>query len=184
LWQSGTNERVRPTEVGLRWDGGAPLPHLLQSELRTFLAFYLDDPSRDGTRGEGVDPTSTKPAPIGVIEWLSCMGAVLGGPNDEAYHGHRLWEQGLSSVGAYRAAEVDGSAWVAELERSSRVHESHRPEAYTEYRHFILGFHDSTFECVAAGFRAFRADDSMPHVLAILAVAVDQRAELPFEEVA
>jgi hypothetical protein len=185
FWQRGTKERVRPVEIGLRWDVGAPLPHLLQSEWRTFLAFYLDepDPTWDGTWVNVVDPTSGEPALIGVIEWLRCTGAVLGGLNDEAYHGHRLWDQGLSKVGGHGAAEVEGSAWIAELERSNRVHEHHRPEAFTGYRHFILGFHDSTFECVAEGFRAFRVRDSMPHVLGVLAASIDERAELPFEEV-
>jgi hypothetical protein len=184
-WERGTKERVRPVEIGVRWDGGAPLPHLLQSEWRTFLAFYMDepDPTWDGTWVNVVDPTSTNPALIGVIEWLRCTGAVLGGLNDEAFHGHRLWKHGLSKVEGYGAGEVEGSAWIAELERSNRVHEYHRPEAYAKFRHFILAFHDSTFECVAEGFRAFRARDSMPKVLGLLAATIDERSDLPFEMV-
>jgi hypothetical protein len=184
----GSAERVAPLDLGLQWDVGAPLPHLLQSEHRTFLAFYLSDPPGwDGTFVEIVNPTSPSPEPLGVIEWLRCNGAVLGGPNDEAYHGHRLWSGGLAEVGAYRAAEVANSRWIMDLEKVNRVHPNHRPEAFSSLRHFILGFHDSTFECVAAGFRAYRATISMPEMLAVLATRVDdlgRDSDVPFEQVA
>jgi hypothetical protein len=120
------------------------------------------------------------------MQWLSCGGAVLGGPNDEAYNGHRLWRQGLSEIGAYRAAEVMNSTWIAGLEKANRVHPQHRPEVYASYRHFILGFHDSTFECVATGFRAWKSEVSMPEMLAALAARLDdhgRESELGFDEV-
>jgi hypothetical protein len=186
FWKRDTKERVQPIELGVRWDIGAPLPHLLQSEWRTFIAFYLHepDPTWGRTRVREVEPTSTRADLIGVIEWLGCGGAVLGGPNDEAFHGHRLWDHGLSKVGAYGSAVVENSAWIEELERANRVHAQHRLEAFAAFRHFILGFHDSTFECVATGFRGFRVRESMPRVLGVLAASLDERDDLPFEEVA
>lgn len=177
-------ERVRPVDLGLDWDGGAPLPHLLQSEWRTFLAFFRPDPipGWDGTTIRIVDPASSNESPIGIIEWIRCTGAVLGGLNDEAYHGHRLWAHGLSDVGIYGAGEVLGSRWISSLETANRVHPEHRPEAYARCRHFILGFHDSTFECVAEGFRSFNVHSSMPEILGLLARTIDHDDELPFEE--
>ena len=41
-------ERVEQVDFGIVWDGGAPTPHLIQSEHRAFLAFYLNDPIRHG----------------------------------------------------------------------------------------------------------------------------------------
>jgi hypothetical protein len=32
------------------------------------------------------------------------------------------------------------------------VHPYHRPARYEELRHFVLAFHDSTFECVAKSY--------------------------------
>jgi hypothetical protein len=32
------------------------------------------------------------------------------------------------------------------------VHEYHPPEAFNDLTHFVLTFHDTTFECVAATF--------------------------------
>jgi hypothetical protein len=129
------------------------LPHLIQSEWRTFTAFFLHEPEPtwNGTRIRVVDPTSTRADLIGIIEWLGCAGAVLGGPNDEAFHGHRLWDRGRSTIGGYGAAEVENSP---------------------------------SFECIATGFRGFRVRESMPRVLGVLAGSVDERDDLPFEEVA
>jgi hypothetical protein len=181
-------ERVQPIDVGVRWDPGAPMPHLLQSESRTFLVFHVFDqpPGRIGTVANVTDSTSFAPRPLGVVQWVSCRGAVLGSPNDEAYHGHRLWDQGLSDVGAYRAAEVLNSSWVAGLETANRVHPRHRPEAFASDRHFILGFHDSTFECVATGFRTWMAAVPMPEMLATLAGRLDdhgRESSLGFAEI-
>ena len=188
VWHPGSEERVIPVDLGLQWDVGAPLPHLLQSEQRTFLAFYLSErlPGSEGPSGEVKDPTSRSPEPLGVVEWLGCRGAALGAPNDEAYHRHRLWLSGLAEVGMYRAAEVTNSRWIMDLETANRVHPNHQPEMFAALRHFILGFHDSTFECVALGFQAWKATISMPEMLATLAVRVDvvgRNSELTFDEV-
>jgi hypothetical protein len=49
-------EHAVPFELGVRWSGGAPLSHLLSSGMRSFVAFYLDepDPDRDGTRNRDI----------------------------------------------------------------------------------------------------------------------------------
>lgn len=171
-------------DVGLSWDVRAPIPHVLQSEDRTFLAFSLPTPTWDGLSVRSVDATSSEAVPIGVIEWRACRGAILGGPDDEAFHGHRLWSSGLSAVGLYRASEVSNSRWIAELEEANRVQDFHQPESYARLRHFILGFHDSTFECVAEAFRAWKISASMPDVLATLVAHPDTRSDPAFEEVA
>lgn len=162
------------------------MPHLLQSEDRTFLAFYLPNPTPnwDGLSVRIVDATSSEAVPIGVIEWISCRGAILGEPNDEAFRGHRLWSRGLSAVGLYRASEVSNSRWIAEREEANRVHDFLQPETYARLRHFILGFHDSTFECLAEALRAWKISGSMPDVLATLVAHLDTRSDPAFEEAA
>ncbi len=32
------------------------------------------------------------------------------------------------------------------------LHPYHRPERFARYKHFILSFHDTTFECLAEAF--------------------------------
>ena len=175
----GSLERVLAIDLGVRWDIGAPSPHLVQSESRTFLTFFLHDPDPawDGTWVTVVDPAGDQVRSIGVIEWLGCDGAVLGGLNDEAMHGHPLYSRGL---GEYKAFEVQASQWVSELERANSVHPHHRPEEYAQLRHYLLGFHDSTFECIARAFASYSTRSSMSAVLASLARSVLDRDLLPF----
>jgi hypothetical protein len=70
-------------------------------------------------------------------------------PNDEAFSGYPLADRGLMPYGAYR---IERSSWVRRLERMNRVHENHRAERFDRLTHFVLTFHDSTFECVAERF--------------------------------
>lgn len=53
----------------------------------------------------------------------------------------------------YSAFEVRNSSWIRQLDKMNSVHPQHRRGSYPDdYRHFILAFHDSTFECVAQRF--------------------------------
>jgi hypothetical protein len=44
------------------------------------------------------------------------------------------------------------SDWIADLERSNRVHPNHRSSQFDSLRHFIFTFHDSVLEFVSEGF--------------------------------
>ena len=70
--------------------------------------------------------------------------------DDEALHGHPLYDRGLRRYGAY---ELRHSSWVRALERMNRVHPRHSPERFARLRHYVFTFHDSTFECVAEGLQ-------------------------------
>jgi len=158
-------EYARPIDLGLRWLPTANV-HLLQSEYRTFLAFHLSARERGS---------------VGVVEWQVCHSAQLGWPNDEALRGHRLWNRGLSQVGAYAAAEVLRSGWIEAMKAGNRVHPHHNADRFLSYRHFICSFQDSTFECVAEGYRVWRSDLAMDDVVETLLPLLDSSKEPPFE---
>jgi hypothetical protein len=183
----GPEERLVPVDVGLDMDFGAPIPHLIQAEHRAFLAFRLSepDPTWDGTWVKVVSPSDEDESELGVIEWLRCGGAVLGGLNEEAFHGHPLWKRGPEDAPiGFTSSEVLGSRWISEWEEANRVHEAHSPSQFADYRHFIIPFHDSTFECVAKGFIAYRTRQSMSSLLIELARRVVDNRPLNFELVA
>lgn len=138
-----------PIAFPVRWSAGAPLPHLLRSDNRTLLLFVVEevDPNWDGKSARIVGPTTERE--IAVVEFYQCASAKLGMPNDEAFHGHPLAGRGLRVYGAF---EIVNSPWTAELAAINAVHSRDRPESWSELTHFLLGFHDSTFECVARGF--------------------------------
>jgi hypothetical protein len=128
---------------------GAPLPLVLQAELRCLLAFYVKeiDPSWDGTAARAVYP-DTDEGPVAIVQFELTRATYLGAPNDEAFEGHPLASRGLRPYGAY---EIRDSSWVRALERMNSVHPAHSPGMFRTLRHFIFAFHGSTFECVARG---------------------------------
>jgi hypothetical protein len=73
-------EHAVPFDLGVQWDVGAPLPHLLTSGLRTLLAFYLSepDPEWNGSYVRVVDPSDEEPATLALIEFLACSAVKMG----------------------------------------------------------------------------------------------------------
>lgn len=133
------------------WDIGAPLPFVVAATGRTFVVYHRkeDDPNWDGSYAHVVDPETQEQRPIAVVEFRRCLVHKFGAPNDEAIDGHRLTGRGLV---AYRAHTVERSRWLAENESINSVHARHSPEAFAKYTHYVLAFHDETFECLAHGF--------------------------------
>ena len=123
----------------LSWDVGAPLPTLLQSDEAAHLFFLLPD---DDER-------------VGYVRFERLSSTLFGAPNDETFEGHPLHGSGFEP---YRAMRVINSPWIAHLEKMNSVHRYHNPAVYTAQEHFILPFHDTTFECVARSFTASTVD--------------------------
>jgi hypothetical protein len=57
----------------------------------------------------------------------------------------------------YAINEVIDSRWDRELTRQNRVKFPNTPDSTA--RHFIVTFHDSTFECIAGDLKASLSDD-------------------------
>jgi hypothetical protein len=97
-----------------------------------------------------------------VVTFSQVYAHMFGPPNDEAFSGHPLASRGLTP---YAAFEVEQSSWLRALQRMNSVHPYHRPEQFAQYKHFILSFHDSTFECIAASFEVALCRGSVGRVL-------------------
>ena len=115
---------------------GAPLPMVLADEHKFVFGYLLQDQTVDAA------------CPLVVVTVEGCSIFKFGSPNDEALHGHRYSELGLSSYDAYEVLESD---WIAELTIANRVHRNHSDARFSTLRHFIWTFHDSTLEFVASG---------------------------------
>src|SRR6185503_678550 len=149
--QARGEEYAVPCDLGVKWDTGAPLPHVLCSGYRTFLIFILDepDPSWDGTYVTVKDPASGAVEPLALVEFEAAT-VKFGGPNDEVLHGHPLHGKGLMPYGAHY---VMNSRWAKELEEINKVHSQYNPERWKNVRHYLFAFHDETFECLASGHK-------------------------------
>jgi hypothetical protein len=127
-----------------------PHPALIADEHSLSVAFYGErrEPGWDGTTVRIITPDS-EGEPVVVIAFSSPYAHFFGPPNDEAFSGHPLRGRGLRPYGAF---EVQFSSWIRALKHMNSVHPCHRPDSFSSYRHFILSFHDSTFECIAQSY--------------------------------
>jgi hypothetical protein len=126
---------------------------LIQSESAVFLLFNAmsSQPEPSGY---------LEPKGVGILTFQTCTTTRFGYPNDEGREEHPLFAMGLSDIG-YGICEVLNSTWAAEwdamtLASAERIWGPDAPHLAerTPQRHFLVAFHDSTFECIAAGFTA------------------------------
>ena len=160
------DEYAVPVDFPVKWDVGAPLPHLLRSEHRTFLIFVVlqPDPAWDGTYVTVRDPASGTEELLAVVEF-TCSSVRMGVPNDEVHEGHPLYGRGLCG---YTAQKVENSRWLAEAERINSVHRCYNPASWRELSHYVFWFHDSTFECLARGYTVELHRDTFSSVVSLV----------------
>lgn len=140
-----------PVAFPVEWDSGAPLPVMLVSDQKTLLLFRVrvPNPAWDGSYATPVSLDDPESERLALVEFTRCASAKLGSPNDEVFHGHPLHGHGFEG---HRALKVISSPWLQELRSINEVHSQFRPDSWSRLTHFILPFHDSTFECVAESF--------------------------------
>jgi hypothetical protein len=78
---------------------------------------------------------------VALVVFSGLEAHYFGPPHVDAVNRHPLHPRGVDIYGAF---EVHDSSWIRELRQISARH--------IEGRHFILTFHDTTFECIARGF--------------------------------
>lgn len=127
----GDPERVHPLEDLPLPETGDPAPTLAVDRDQTVLTYGLPD----GTTAR--------------IRFLRPIQHVMGWPNDEVLIAHPLWNKGLRHYGAF---EVENSAWKKTIIARNAVHPRASAAHYERLRHFVLTFHDETFECLAEGY--------------------------------
>jgi hypothetical protein len=134
-----------------QWCTGAPMPHVIASENETVLIYALRDSPGDwdGKSVRLIDPSSQNAERLAVVTFKSCDGHRFGGPNDEVALGHPLHGRGLRW---YDAHLVHNSMWLAQEEATNSVHPRYNPQKWRNLKHYLLCFHDSTFECLAESY--------------------------------
>jgi hypothetical protein len=150
MYEVDDRDEVRKLEGVPQASIGAPLPVIVSDEHRVVLGYYLEDtdPGWDGQTVRVVSPTRAS-EPLALVRFAPCYAHMFGPPNDEAFSGHPLASRGLRPYGSF---EVRHSSWIRRLERMNSVHQHHQPEAFSNRRHLIFAFHDTTFECVCEAF--------------------------------
>lgn len=108
---------------------GAPEPVVLAEDGNVVLSYRSE-------------PEATK---IAFVKFTGCQWHSFGPPNDETLASHPLYSRGVGYYGFY---EVVASSLIREMERRNS-HPRRDAKSASGLRHFILTFHDNTFECAA-----------------------------------
>ena len=142
-----TEEYAEPFDLGVPI-GSAPMPVLLATDANTLIAFWF---------------SSGQAEQVAVVEFDRCLVATLGEPSEDTLHGHRLYEKGLG----YGANVVHHSAWLAEFKELARRTEADFDEPWwdAKFKHYVICFQDSTFQCIAARFYVRTFTEPMEQVL-------------------
>ena len=129
---------------------GAPIPIIVADERDLRVFYYL--PRHLADAAEPDDPQSWESSrSVAAVSFHRVEASYFGWPNDEAIHGHPLYQKGLQPYAAYEVLE---SSWIATIVRRNAVHHRHRDEHFADLRHFILAFHDSTLEIIAESYKS------------------------------
>lgn len=129
---------------------GAPLPVAVATEHDVFVAYF---------GGTEVQERLDERDAVVSLRFFGAYASTLGPPNDEAFDGHPLAASGLRP---YEFTTVVDSPWINRVERMNRVHPHHTREPFDLLKHFILPFHDTTFECLARGVEVVDVKSGTP----------------------
>lgn len=128
MYAVDTGDFVVPYATLPRPEVGVPEPIVVSDEGTVAVAYRMGE------------------AGVALARFQGYAAYLFGEPNDEAFAGHPLASRGLAPYGSY---VVENSSWCRALERQNSVHPNHDPSRYAALRHFVIAFHDSTFECVS-----------------------------------
>lgn len=131
---------------------GAPSPRVYGDESRVRVAYLLQNPEALAAyRAHDIDTYLATKSRCALSTFSHVLTHRFGWPNVDVLNAHPLYSRGLRSYGMY---EVKQSSWIRQLEEANSIHPMHRkhPSWLDKYRHFIITFHDNTFECIAREF--------------------------------
>lgn len=155
-----TEEDMPPIQVG------ASCPQIFARERDLYLAYCKPTPE-------------SRECLFALITFCHAVAHYFGPPDEETLEKHPLFDKGLQRWGSYR---VSSSSWLAQLKSLTKDSKYHQ-DLYGQCQHFILTFHDTTFECVCRDY-SVREGKGTPHEAIqlaldeVLAEKAEERARL------
>lgn len=127
---------------------GSPCPSLLMDGAHLYVTYHMQE-----------EPSDFEFEAIGLVRFSGVYLHKLGAPNEEAFHGHPLYKNGLRPFGTFI---VENSSWVKEYIKRNRVHPYHSDDDFKPFNHYIWSFHDETLEVIAKSYE-FRLTQGSPN---------------------
>lgn len=144
------SEVVKKLDVGFMPEAAISGAVLLQSEHSAYLIFNAMKPVIGSSR--------YKDAGLAICRFPGFSITKFGYPNDEAWSSIPR-TQGLE----YGIYEVLNSEWAQEITRLNRYAFPNTPDS--RGRHYLILFHDSSFECIAGEIQSELTDKPLLDVL-------------------
>jgi hypothetical protein len=85
---------------------------------------------------------------MAIVEFLGLLDFKFGWIDEDAIRS----PHSIEGLKPYRAYEVQNSQWLENLKQVLSTEGKDESQAWDKYRHFVLGFHDSRFECIAKSY--------------------------------
>ncbi|MEM8945461.1 MAG: hypothetical protein AAGD11_09770 [Planctomycetota bacterium] len=171
MYSVGSDERLLEIEKIPACDIGAPLPSVVATEHYTALCYIAKQPPPEGWHGQYTNLVShdSPDSPVILVEFRICADTRFGWfPDENTCGNHPLSPKGLQPYSAY---EVANSSWVKEL---ARLEAGNRDRSLLSMHHYVLTFHDTTFECVADSFAVRTHMGSVQDALANIVASLDE----------
>jgi hypothetical protein len=127
-------------------DTGSPSPMIISNDSEIFLIFYAIDDFVDTTISQSDEIYDQN---IYIIKFKSCIKYLFGSLSNETIHGHPYFKLGMRSYSFY---ELEESDLIKSLKNIDNIHRLYNENKWTDYKHYILTFHDNMFECVSKSF--------------------------------
>lgn len=107
-----------------------------------------------------IGATHSESGSTAILHFEGVLYYAMGYPNDQALNAHPLYASGLKFYGFHI---VENSPVITDLDRRNQVHKRYVAEADTKrFRHWIVTFHDETFEIVARNARFVQSSKKEP----------------------
>lgn len=145
-------EELKEIETLLFIVPGAPAPVVLSNEYKLNVLYYYQREVAEVGASILKQRNNIKDDGIANVTFENYLIYKLGYPNAEVLQSHPYYKLGLSW---YKLYEVLGSTWIKDIEQMNKMHPLHNPTRYKMFKHFIITFEDSTFECIAKGVEIF-----------------------------
>jgi hypothetical protein len=150
---SSKPDEVIAVDLGFVPEAAVSGPIFFQAERSAYLTFNATHKTRNGRFED---------AGTAVVEIPNCLITRLGYPNDDGRSGYPFYK-GLD----YGVYEILNSLWVRQLMEFKRTRFP-KPAADwwgLEGRHFLVTFHDSTFECISSNLNATSTKEPLESVI-------------------
>jgi hypothetical protein len=155
---TGVAEQVSKIDIGFVPEAAVSGAVLIQSEYTTFLVFNAMTLNPETEIYEDVG--------LAVCRFPDCIVTKFGYPNDEA----RSAIPRTRGFG-YDVCEVFESAWKQEIDQQNRY--AFPNHAGYSKRHFLILFHDSSFECLATSIETELTREPFSVVMARISARIE-----------